>query len=51
MIVKYYDGSTLTCSKVWVYEDKFICDDIWEIPIVEVNGIVDDSEELEVNND
>lgn len=47
MKVVYYDGSVLTCSKVWIYEDKLICDDIWEIPIAEVNGIVDEVEENE----
>lgn len=47
MKVVFYDGGILTCSKIWIYGDKLICDDIWEVPIIEVNGIDGEVEENE----
>ena len=42
MKIIYYDGSVLTCSHIDIYGDVLIVDDIYEVPIIEINSITED---------
>ena len=39
MKIIYYDGSTLECSSIYVTENTLIADDIYTIPLIEVQRI------------
>jgi hypothetical protein len=39
MKIIYYDGSTLECSSIYVTADELIADDIYVVPLIEVQRI------------
>lgn len=39
MKIIYYDGSTLECSSIHVTENTLIADDIYTVPLIEVQRI------------
>lgn len=39
MKIIYYDGSTLECSSIYVTENTLIADDIYTVPLIEVQRI------------
>lgn len=45
MKIIYYDGSTLTGSSIYVTEKTLIVDDIYEVPLIEVQRIEEGSED------
>ena len=42
MTMIYYDGSFLNCNEIYVGENEFIVDDIYSVPILEIQRIVGD---------
>ena len=39
MSIVYYDGSELECSSIYVTADELIADDIYVVPLIEVQRI------------
>ena len=39
MKIIYYDGSELECSSIYVAENELIADDIYTVPLIEVQRI------------
>ena len=47
MFIVYYDGSKLECSKIEYYGgSELIADDVYIVPLVEVDAIVEDASDL-----
>lgn len=42
MKIIYYDGSELTCHSIYVADSVLIADDIYEVPLIEVQRIEED---------
>lgn len=39
MILHYHDGSTLYCSEIEVSGTRLLCDEVYEVPIDEIERI------------
>lgn len=39
MILYYHDGSTLCCSEIEISGTRLLCDEVWEVPIDEIERI------------
>jgi len=39
MIIYYYDGSTLNCNTIQIYGDSLYCDEVYIVPICDVEKI------------
>jgi len=39
MIITYYDGGKLECSRVEIYGENLIADDVYIVPLIEINSI------------
>ena len=44
MKIIYYDGSILKCNRILVSDKEIIVDDIYNVPLIEVQRIEEDDE-------